>query len=214
MDGLAGMWASARAETRLRREMLSEVRRSSRGDDVNQVEQRLGRDFAAAGILQPPEMMHLLAVGIASGRWPGIAFVRPLLDFAVHRRLPPGLRSESRYLPRDRWVPVTVLETVMAQAALSRSLRIQRWLTDHWAGEGPVPFTGSAVRLIPLADTTDQVAVLLAGTFAGTLPAKVAPDLRTAIAEAEAADERLMAHARVTEGPRGHVLEGAIPEQR
>jgi hypothetical protein len=214
MDEHGGVWASAREDARLRREVLSKVRRASRGDDVHQVAERLDREFAAAGIPQPPELVHMSAVGIASGRWPGLAFAGPLLDFVVHQRVPPGFRSESRYLPRDRWVPVTLAETVMARAALSRSLRVQRWLADHWGGEGPVPFTGSAVRLIAMAGTTDQVAALLGGVFAGILPVELSPELLAAIAEAKAADEHLMAHARLGEDSHGYMLEVAVPQQR
>ena len=215
MGDHGGSWVAAREFDRLRREVLSEVRRTSRGNDVRQVAQQLDRGFAAAGIPQPSETVHTFAVGIASGRWPGLPLVGQLLHFAVRRRLPPGQRSEPRHLPGGRWVPVTVADTVMARAALSRSLRIQRWVTDHWAGSGPPPFTLVAVRLIPMAALdggSEQVAALLGDSFAGTLPADLGPDLLTAIAAAEAVDERLMANARVGEVPDGYTLEVAVPD--
>jgi hypothetical protein len=37
------------------------------------------------------------------------------------------------------------------------------------------------------------------------------PDLLAAIAEAEAVDERLMAHARIEQLPHGYTLEIAVP---
>jgi len=214
MGGQGGAWTAAREFDRLRREVLAEVRRTSRGNDVRQVARQLDRGFAAAGIPQPSETVRTFAAGIVSGRWPGLPLVGQLLHFAVHRKLPPGQRSERRRLPNGRWVPVTVADTVIARAALSRSLRVQRWAVEHWAGSGPPPFTLVAARLIvmpPLDGGDEQVAVLLGGSFAGIVPAESGPDLLAAVAEAEAGDERLMADARVGQSSDGYTLEVAIP---
>ena len=94
------------------------------------------------------------------------------------------------------------------------TLSIQQWVTDHWAGAGPLPFTPGAVRLIPMSALdggAEQVAALVGGTFAGTLPTELVPNLLLAIAEAEAADERLMADARVAQVADGYQLEVAVP---
>ena len=215
MSEHSGAWAAARESTRLRHEVVLGVRRSSRGNDVGEVARQLGREFTAAGIPQPPETVHIFAAGIASGRWPGLPLAGQLLHLVVNRELPPGLRAKSRHLPGGRWAPVTVMDTVMARAALSRWLGMQRWVTDHVEGPGPAPINVTSVRLIAIPDLdggTDQVAALLGDAFAGTLPADLAAVLLAAVAEADAADERLMAHARIEEIPHGYTLEVAIPD--
>lgn len=188
-----GTWAAVSEEQRIRQAVLRRVRRERHGKTTAAVAEELRHEFAAAGMPMPAEQVSDYAKAINEHRRPEAYFLGQLIDLAVHRRIPAGMRREEQRLPGGRWIAVQVAETAMARIAL----RNYGWLQQ--VTEQIDPQTPLQARLItmPGPGGREQIAVLLGDTFVGTLPPEHGDALIEVAEQADAADQRLIAGARI-----------------